>query len=166
MSALYLLMKQKRLSDKQDYDVFAEDGKMVYRIEAQPMKYGRYLTIYDSESRQELAVLKDVEAGIYEVEMGLFVEEERVLSVKQARLGYHVPVPLAIVGKDWRFDNRDDGYRYHIVKGNDEDLLRVRRDYKVTHSGYELFIADKTLNPILGLGIVLAGIMIDEQTKE
>ncbi|MGP6145824.1 hypothetical protein [Jeotgalibaca sp. A122] len=163
---MYLLLKQKRLSDKQDYDVFDEDGRMIYRVEEQPMRYGRYLTIYDSESGQELAVLKDIEAGIYEIEMGLFVAEERVLSVKQARLGYHVTVPLAIIGKDWRFDNRDDGYRYHIVNGNDEDLILVRRDYQVTHSGYELFIADETLNPILGLGLVLAGIGIDEQTKE
>lgn len=163
---MYLLMKQKRFSTEQDFDVFDASGANVYRVEQQPMMYGSYLTIYDSRSGQELAVLKDVEARIYEVEMGLFIEDQQILGVKQPRLGYHVSVPMEIIGNDWRFDNRDDGYRYHIVKDEGEELVHVRREYKVTHSGYEVFIEDETIDPVKVLGIVLAEKMINESTKE
>lgn len=159
VSVLYLRMEQPYLSLKQDLTVQDGNGKVRYRVESQPLKYSRYLTIYDAETGQEKAVLKDIVSRAFEMEMGLFIDDEHILSVKQSRINKLISYPFTISGKDWSFDHSKDEEQYSLISHTGETLVRVDQQS-------DIFIDNILLDPIEVLGIVLAEKMIEERVNK
>lgn len=151
---MYLLMKQSGFSNRPSYDVFDSQGERIFRVVHEPLQYGRYVTIYDGKTEIEIAVLKDVASRVFEVEMALFVADEKFLGVKELRIGYHVSVPLVVVGRDWFIEA--DG---KIVDADGRNLFQVQ--YK---NGEMYFLVENDLlEPIEMLAVGLAKRLLEEQ---
>lgn len=154
MSALYLLMKQSGYSNRPSYEVFDSQGEKIFRVVHEPLQYGRYVTIYDGKTEIEIAVLKDVASRVFEIEMGLFIANEKFLGVKELRIGYLVSVPLVVVGRDWFIES--DG---KIVDAEGRRLFQVQYKNDETH-----FLVDNDLlEPLEMLAVGLARKLLGEQ---
>ena len=151
---MYLLMKQSGYSNRPSYDVFDSQGEKIFRVVHEPLQYGRYVTIYEGETEIEIAVLKDVASRIFEIEMGLFIADEKFLGVKELRIGYLVSVPLVVVGRDWFIES--DG---KIVDAEGRRLFQVQYKNDETH-----FLVDNDLlEPLEMLAVGLARKLLGEQ---
>ena len=147
-------MKQSGYSNRPSYEVFDSQGEKIFRVVHEPLQYGRYITIYDGKTEVEIAVLKDVASRVFEVEMGLFVADEKFLGVKELRIGYLVSVPLVVVGRDWYIET--DG---KIVDADGRNLFQVQYKNGETH-----FLVDNDLlEPIEMLAVGLAKKLLEEQ---
>lgn len=154
VSALYFIMKQSGFTDRPSYDIFNSQGEKLYRMVHEPLQYGRYITIYDGKTEVEIAVLKDVSSRVFEVEMGLFVADEKFLGVKELRVGYLVSVPLVVVGREWYIET--DG---RIVDAEGRNLFQVQYKNGETH-----FLVDNDLlEPIEIVAVGLAKKLLEEQ---
>ena len=151
---MYLLMKQSGYSNRPSYEVFDSQGEKIFRVVHEPLQYGRYVTIYDGKTEIEIAVLKDVASRVFEIEMGLFIANEKFLGVKELRIGYLVSVPLVVVGRDWFIES--DG---KIVDAEGRRLFQVQYKNDETH-----FLVDNDLlEPLEMLAVGLARKLLGEQ---
>lgn len=154
---MYLLMKQSGYSKRPSYDVFDSQGERVFRVVHEPLQYGHYVTIYDGKTEVEIAVLKDVASRIFEIEMGLFIADEKFLGVKELRIGYHVSTPLVVVGRDWYIES--DG---KIVDAEGRNLFQVQYKNDDTH-----FLVDNDLlEPLEVLAVGLAKKLLEERINK
>lgn len=146
-------MKQSGYSNRPCYDVFDSQGEKIFRVVHEPLQYGRYVTIYDGKTEIEIAVLKDVASRIFEIEMGLFIADEKFLGVKELRIGYLVSVPLVVVGRDWYIESNGK-----IVDAEGRRLFQVQYKSEETH----ILVDNDLLEPLEMLAVGLAKKLLEE----
>lgn len=150
---MYLLMKQSGYSNRPSYDVFDSRGEKIFQVVHEPLQYGRYVTIYDGKTEIEIAVLKDVASRVFEIEMGLFIANEKFLGVKELRIGYLVSVPLVVVGRDWYMES--DG---KIVDAEGRSLFQIQYKIDETH----ILVDNDLLEPLEMLAVGLAKKLLEK----
>ncbi|TDM02438.1 LURP-one-related/scramblase family protein [Macrococcus carouselicus] len=148
-----LYAKQQAFSWNQNFNIFDENGEVVYIAKGKPDIFGRRrISLMDSLNHHELAFLKQ-QASAFNTTMEVFMDKEHVLSVRKKALSF-TPVFL-VEGEDWIVEGSFFSYDYTIKDSMDRIIARISRKMLSWTHTFEIDIQEPTAEVTHILSVVL-----------
>lgn len=148
-----LYMKQKVFSLKQDFDIVDEHQKAVYTVEGKLMAIRRQLKIHDSQTGEELAMVKQ-ELVAFTPTMHIYYKDERIATIRKKITFFRPSYVIDVLG--WQIEGDYFAHDYNVLNQQGDIIADISKQFFSWSDTFELNIKEDDIDPVVVVAVVLA----------
>lgn len=148
-----LYMKQKMFSLKGDFSIYDENQVPVFRVEGKVLSFGRQLRLYDNDSSEELAFIKQQLMTIMP-KMNVSYHGEHVATISKKFTFLKPSYEISEIG--WSIAGDFWGHDYTVYDGNGQMIADINKKFFSWSDTFEINIVQDDIDPAIVIAIVLA----------
>ncbi|MGX7108916.1 LURP-one-related/scramblase family protein [Facklamia miroungae] len=150
---MQLYMKQKMWSFKQDFDIYDENQRPVYRVDSKLISFGRKTKILDVQSGQ---VLCEVNQKVFSLFPTVDVIQEGEFFCRIRKQFTFFKPKYSVQGVDWVVDGSIFEHDYTIWDSNGDKIARIKKKFLAWSDTFEMDIKNEEVDTVLILATILA----------
>lgn len=157
-----LYMKQKMWSLKQDFNVWDEQKRPVFRVSGSLFSFFRKIQILDAGTGRELALIKE-KPTLFLKKMSIYMEGARVATIAQ-QLRW-LSTGLTIDTLDWVVEGNWLDHDYVIKNKQGQELAFISRKWFSLSDSFEINILDQHASQVCLVAVVLTLDLIQDRKQ-
>ena len=148
-----LYLKQKVFSLRGDFNIYDQLETPIYRVEGTLMSFGRQLRLYDVQSGEELAFVKQQVFSLLP-KMNVFYQDEPIATITKKFTFLKPTYEISEIG--WSIEGDFWAHDYTVYNGSGQVVADINKKVFSWSDTFEVNIVQEEIDPASVIAIVLA----------